>query len=94
MEYLARFNYQWLYRPGRLNVADPISRRPQDSDPVKHAAEVAHIEARINAVGIRVPLSAATRSQADGQTGEVKVTPASLSVFAEKIIEGYQQAKY
>ena len=94
MEYLARFNYRWLYRPGRLNVADPISRRPQDPDPVKYAAEVAQIEARINAVGICVPLSAATQSQADSRTGEVKVTPASLSVFAEKIIEGYQHDAY
>ena len=23
-----RFEYDWLYRPGRLNVADPISRNP------------------------------------------------------------------
>ena len=28
MEYLARFDYDWKYRPGRLNVADPISRNP------------------------------------------------------------------
>ena len=28
MEYMARFEYDWLYRPGRLNVADPISRNP------------------------------------------------------------------
>ncbi|NCU37062.1 hypothetical protein EOM75_13760, partial [Candidatus Falkowbacteria bacterium] len=28
MEFLARFNYVWLYRPGRINVADPISRNP------------------------------------------------------------------
>ena len=25
---MARFEYDWLYRPGRLNVADPISRNP------------------------------------------------------------------
>ncbi|MGQ3285828.1 RNase H-like domain-containing protein [Bosea sp. (in: a-proteobacteria)] len=28
MEFLARFKYKWLYRPGRSNVADPISRNP------------------------------------------------------------------
>ena len=28
MEYLARFHYTWKYRPGRLNVADPVSRNP------------------------------------------------------------------
>ena len=31
-EYLQRFTFQWQYRPGRTNVADPISRRPADSD--------------------------------------------------------------
>ena len=27
-ELLQRYNFQWEYRPGRTNVADPISRRP------------------------------------------------------------------
>ena len=27
-EFLARFNFKWEYRPGRLNVADPLSRHP------------------------------------------------------------------
>ena len=25
-EYLQRFDFEWLYRPGRINVADPLSR--------------------------------------------------------------------
>jgi hypothetical protein len=28
MEYFSRFHYEWLYRPGRVNVADPLSRNP------------------------------------------------------------------
>lgn len=28
MEFLARFHFKWEYRPGRTNVADPISRNP------------------------------------------------------------------
>ena len=28
MEYLTRFHYTWVYRPGRVNVAEPISRNP------------------------------------------------------------------
>ena len=28
-EFLQRFTFRWLYRPGRLNVADAINRAPQ-----------------------------------------------------------------
>lgn len=28
LEYLATFNFEWKYIPGRTNVADPLSRRP------------------------------------------------------------------
>ena len=28
VEYLQRYNWVWEYRPGRTNVADPLSRRP------------------------------------------------------------------
>lgn len=28
MEFLSRFHYTWVYRPGRINVADPLSRSP------------------------------------------------------------------
>lgn len=27
-EFLSRFDFTWEYRPGRINVADPLSRRP------------------------------------------------------------------
>ena len=27
-EYLQRFDFEWCYRPGRMNVADPLSRAP------------------------------------------------------------------
>ncbi len=26
---LQEFNFAWVYRPGRKNVADPLSRKPQ-----------------------------------------------------------------
>ena len=29
VEYLERFEYEWAYRPGRVNVADPLSRSTQ-----------------------------------------------------------------
>jgi transposase InsO family protein len=28
-EFLGEFTYEWLYRPGRVNVADPLSRVPE-----------------------------------------------------------------
>ena len=37
-EYMQRFTFTWQYRPGRLNVADAISRLPQLSDPQQVAA--------------------------------------------------------
>ena len=30
-EYLSRFTFTWEYRPGRINVADPLSRHPLDT---------------------------------------------------------------
>ena len=30
-EFLQRFNFSWEYRPGRTNVADPLSRNPCQS---------------------------------------------------------------
>ena len=30
-EYLSRFDFDWIYRPGRDNVADPLSRHPDFS---------------------------------------------------------------
>jgi len=28
MEYLQRFQFKWLYRPGKYNMADPLSNNP------------------------------------------------------------------
>jgi hypothetical protein len=28
MEYLQKFNFKWLYRPGKDNMADPLSCNP------------------------------------------------------------------
>ena len=33
-EYLQRFTFNWQYRPGRINVADPVSRRPDVQYPL------------------------------------------------------------
>ncbi len=39
VECLQRFHFKWSYRPGRLNVADPVSRRPYpETAPADHRA--------------------------------------------------------
>ncbi len=65
MEYLSRFNYVWQYRPGRLNVADPVSRRPHG-----------------------LPVAAMTRAHVHG-AGEVNPAPVAVTVFQQRIQEGY-----
>jgi hypothetical protein len=56
-EFLQDFNYTWEHRPGRINVADPLSRRPDMADPnTKVRAEEQHknaatiTRARINTI--------------------------------------------
>jgi hypothetical protein len=45
-EFLQDFSYKWEHRPGRINVADPLSRRPDMVDPnTKACAEQQHRKA-------------------------------------------------
>ena len=67
MEYLSRFNHRWQYRPGRLNVADPVSRRPHG-----------------------LPVAALTRAHAP-KAEEVDPAPTAVTIFQERIQEGYLQ---
>ena len=67
MEYLSRFNYLWQYRPGRLNVADPVSRRPHGQ-----------------------PVASLTQANAR-RAGEVAPAPVAVTVFQQRIQEGYQK---
>ena len=39
-EFLQRFNFKWVYRPGRQNVADPISRLPHASQGTGQASNL------------------------------------------------------
>ena len=59
MEYFARFHYNWQYRPGRINMADPLSRNPalasNYSDPASQNPALALI---------RLSLAAVTRGKA------------------------------
>ena len=64
-EYLQTFKFKWLYRPGRCNVADPLSGLP-----VQGACETAVI----SALGIERALHVMTRGQGrtkeSGQAGQ------------------------
>ena len=62
-EYLQTFKFKWLYRPGRCNVADPLSRLP-----VQGACETAVM----SALGIERSLHVMTRGQHKArQSGQV-----------------------
>jgi len=45
-EYLQRFNFKWVYRPGRINVADPLSRLPQAAPAALNAITLAAVVTR------------------------------------------------
>ena len=68
-EYLRRFNFTWIYRPGRTNVADPLSRYPS-FQPVASAAIDAHV--------LHAMLNVTTRSKSAPQpTQPTQLTPAA-----------------
>jgi hypothetical protein len=53
------YNYKWCYRPGRINVADPISRAPQHFQHLCNMALVAHSVGTLTAgcVPVQLPLT-------------------------------------
>ena len=78
-EYLQRFTFEWLYRPGRINVADPVSRRPNEEYPsvrVKAATRSSKV----------IPIVDAPASEVNDNAVSHAV-PASS--FRDKIVQGY-----
>ena len=67
-ERLSPFNFTWEYRPGRINVADPISRHPKffaQSEPVIAAlSAVISNELPVSLASITTRVSAVSRSKA------------------------------
>ncbi len=61
MEFLSRFHFTWQYRPGRTNVADPLSRDPS----------FAAMRAKLNVV----TRSRASRQSAETAEAPVRVVP-------------------
>lgn len=59
MEFFSRFHYDWVYRPGRINVADPISRNPA----LCNVVFTAELFAACNLRGEAPPLRVASLAQ-------------------------------
>ncbi len=81
VEFLQRFHFRWSYRPGRLNVADPISRRAypeQGADPIPVHFGALTRGARRAATG-----SAVTPAVSPGRQLPVSVDEVTVSAFQE-----------
>ena len=84
--YLQRFTFNWEYRPGRINVADPISRRPSDQYPVT-TINVLTRSLKSTASQPLVPASNDIMVEAsDPNHGAVS----DVSALREEIIQGYK----
>ena len=88
-EYLQRFAFQWSYRPGRINVADPVSRRSHDTCTVNVTTRCS---SRKQLVGESSPDSAHPSGIPESCASEQAPAPmiASDNAFKEQITEGYQ----
>ena len=78
-EHLQRFNFNWVHRPGRLNVADPLSRNPN----FKHLNALLAVSSR-GSTGKRSvqeshsdPVSDSLATQADQKRRRLASTPAN-----------------
>ena len=59
-EYLQRFNFTWEYRPGRTNVADPLSRNPSYRPATSLVAHVLRAQLCVTTRSKATPMPAAT----------------------------------
>jgi hypothetical protein len=68
-EYLARFRFQWVYRPGRKNVADPLSRViiKQPTDPCACLASLLAMELRSKRHRVRMEPAAPAQQPVNRQ---------------------------
>jgi hypothetical protein len=74
-EVLARFSFTWEYRPGRLNVADPLSRNPL------------HRDLLLTALGISSPKAAVRQMQVTtrSRAAKAKATPAGVGATEKSL---------
>ena len=77
-EFLQRFKLKWVYRPGRTNVADPISRNPAFLSSIA-AIQEAIIQEADTQGGTAPPPTAASPAE----------TPAAFHGVGKSILSGY-----
>lgn len=80
-EYLQRFAFRWQYRPGRINVADPISRRPSD---IK-----LNVSTRSAKASTPINDSAGVLDHSFVDPSAAAAAPAAPNSFTESIKQGY-----
>ena len=78
-EFLQQFNFTWEYRPGRHNVADPLSRLPGAPSGMLAVVEV---------VGKR-PSGRQATSKSPCSAVLLPVLPEHFTAFAQQLVEGY-----
>ena len=97
-EYLSRCNFLWQYRPGRHNVADPVSRRPHPVVPDAAHLYVVTFSCAANskpAADVQpMELHQVEPSSPTVQEGQAPDTPVCIGedhaqAFKKLIIEGY-----
>lgn len=78
VEYLQRFHFKWSYRPGRNNVADPVSRRSYPEQPADHMAALLGVITRAKAGAL--PKATA---EAPGSSLPVPIDSVTAALFQE-----------
>ena len=75
-EFLQQYNFEWVYRPGRANVADPLSRIP---------------EASISSLIVAALGRASRTSRADSpEIAKTPATLSSFTPLVSQLVAGYQ----
>ena len=65
-EYLQCFNFTWEYRPGRTNVADPLSRNPSNRPVPSLLLHALHAQLNVSTRARTAPVREAAKAAAPG----------------------------
>lgn len=103
LEKLSRFDYEWEYRPGRVNVADPLSRSPQLAQALLCCAGVLRSGRKLHdgpppskRRRIETAPKAKAKAKAKGKrnSDDEIVGPAPMAPLLERIRQSYSKDSY